>query len=198
MSAYKDPRDGQTWRYRCWVTTRDGRKVRISGRPNVNTRQAAEVAERAHIQRAETEAPAIEAPREVPTFKEYAERFMLTYAAVHNKPSEQTAKQSILDTHLLPAWGDLALDAVDSTAVKALSAKLIKAGKSAKRVNNVLNVVSKILKEAVEDGVLATMPRVRTLKIAQADFDFFTFEELEGLVRRPSRSPRGTPRSGGG
>jgi integrase len=182
MSAYLDPRDGKTWRYRCWVRTHDGRKVRVSGKPNVNTKQAASLAERAHMLRAETQAPEQVEARDVPTFGAYAETFMATYA-IRNKPSERASKRSILDLHLLPAWGDQPITEVASEAVKSLTAKLLKSKElSPKRVNNVLNVVSRILNEAVEDGVLATAPRVRSLKVPTADFDFFTFEEFERLV----------------
>ena len=42
--------DGQ-WRYRKWVTLADGSRVRISGRPAMNTKQAALDAEAAHVDR---------------------------------------------------------------------------------------------------------------------------------------------------
>ena len=46
------------WRYRKVVTLPDGRKVRITGTPEVDSKQAAIDAERAHIARVLVEGPA--------------------------------------------------------------------------------------------------------------------------------------------
>ncbi len=54
MSAYRDARG--VWRYRVVVKLPDGSKLRISGTPNVNTKRAAEVAEREHVERTLAEA----------------------------------------------------------------------------------------------------------------------------------------------
>jgi hypothetical protein len=45
-------KDIETWRYRKTITLPDGSKIRITGTPPINTRVAAEAAERDHIQRA--------------------------------------------------------------------------------------------------------------------------------------------------
>ena len=92
----------------------DGTELRISGTPAINTKVAAEVAERAHIVRAEAAptAAALQPRKEVPTFRKFAEEFMASYAKANNKPSEQTAKASILGKHLLPAFGRVPLDRI--------------------------------------------------------------------------------------
>lgn len=50
MGAFLDHRDGKTWRYRKLVTLLDRTKERIKGTPKINTKNAAEAAERAHIE----------------------------------------------------------------------------------------------------------------------------------------------------
>ena len=53
MAVYRDDRDG-TWRYRKRLRLSDGTEMRISGTPLINTRAAAETAERENIIRAQT------------------------------------------------------------------------------------------------------------------------------------------------
>jgi hypothetical protein len=78
--------------------------VRISGTPAINTKQAAEAAERAHIERLWSP-PASEKKEIVaPRFEEFVEQF-LAVAATQNKPSTQQDKASILTHHLTPAFG---------------------------------------------------------------------------------------------
>lgn len=50
MPAYRDRRSG-SWRYRKLVRMPDGSRPRIEGTPSLNTKLAAEQAERAHIER---------------------------------------------------------------------------------------------------------------------------------------------------
>ena len=86
MPAYRDERS-ENWRYRKRVRMPDGSRPRIEGTPSLNTKLAAEQAERAHIERllrGEPEKP----NKEVPTFAEFAATFMATYARSNNKPSE--------------------------------------------------------------------------------------------------------------
>ena len=52
MPAYRDLRNG-TWRYRKLIRLPDGSSMRIEGTPNVNTKDAAEKAERDRIDREE-------------------------------------------------------------------------------------------------------------------------------------------------
>lgn len=71
---------------------------------------------------------------------------MATYARSNNKPSEYEAKRSILTHHLLPAFGSQRLDEITGKDIEDLKARLLDGKRSAKRINNVLNVLSKILR----------------------------------------------------
>jgi integrase len=192
MAVYRDDRDG-TWRYRKRLRLPDGTELRISGTPPINTKVAAETAEREHIIRAQTKptTPTATEPQpreEVPTFRQFAEDFMASYAKANNKPSEQTSKSSILENHLLPAFGRMPLDRIGVKDVEMLKATLLEKV-SRKRVNNVLNVLSRILKYALELEVIEKLPRIRTLKVPPTKFDFFTFEELDQLVGAAREEP---------
>jgi integrase len=114
------------WRYRKQIRLTNGRTIRISGTPVLNTKLEAEKAEREHIQRVLTappDEPFLE-PKEVPTFNAFADEFMATYAKTNNRYSEQMAKQGILKHHLRPAFGKLKLDAITVREIEQLKAKV--------------------------------------------------------------------------
>ncbi len=172
------------WRYRKQIRLTKERTIRISGTPVLNTKLEAEKAEREHIQRALTappDEPSLK-PKEVPTFDAFADEFMATYAKTNNRISEQMAKQGILKHHLRPAFGKLKLDAITVREIEQLKAKVLGAGRGCKRVNNILAVLSKILRYARDIGILESVPTVRLLKLPPTKFDFLTFDELEGLL----------------
>ena len=101
----------------------------------------------------------------------------------------RTAKRSILTHHLLPTLGSKRLDEIMGKDVKDLKASLLAKGKSAKRINNVLNVLSKIMRYAAEIKLLDRTPRIKTLKVPPQRFDFFTSEEFERLVASSAEEP---------
>jgi hypothetical protein len=49
-------------------------------------------------------------------------------------------------------------------------------------VNDILACLGKILRYAHEMEILASVPKIRLLKLPPPKFDFLTFEELERLV----------------
>ncbi len=114
---------------------------------------------------------------------------MASHARTNNKPSELDAKRSILTHHLLPTFGTRRLDEITGRDVEDLKARLLDAKKSKKRINNVLNVLSKILRYAEEIEIIDRTPKMKTLRVPPQKFDFFTFEELEQLVAASSVEP---------
>jgi hypothetical protein len=79
------------------VRLADGTKRRITGTPSLNTKRAALAAERAHVERVLSPAPA--SVREVPTVRSFFKSFM-DHARLNNKESGVAAKQG--DLHLPP------------------------------------------------------------------------------------------------
>jgi integrase len=120
--------------------------------------------------------------KEVPTLQEFAPRFVDGHArANRQKPSGIASKTSILRLYLIPAFGRRRLDAIKSEDVQRLKAQL--EIKSPKTVNNILAVLSILLKKAVEWDVIERMPcRIKLLPIEKGAAAFHDFEEFERLV----------------
>ena len=181
MPVYKDERDGQ-WRWRRVIRYWDGRKVRERGTPQINTKEAALADEQRAIREAET--PPRAKRKEVPTLREWfwgevepamdAEpqgRFWTEWVQVHNKPSEQEAKKSIYRHHLGPALGDVRLDEINVGRIAALRAGLLRKTLSRKSVNNVLCVLSKALRYAVDVELIEKAPKLGLLKCERPEIE---------------------------
>jgi integrase len=120
--------------------------------------------------------------KEVPTLKQFAPRFLDSHArANRQKPSGIASKEMILRVHLVPALGHRKLDAIKSEQVQRLKCDL--EAKSPKPVNNVLSVLSVLLKRAVEWEVIERMPcTVKLLPVSKGSTPFYDFDEYERLV----------------
>jgi integrase len=128
--------------------------------------------------------------KEVPTLETFAPRFVDGHArANRQKPSGIAATESIVKWHLLPALGQTRLAAITNEQVQKL--KLALAHRAPKTVNNVLTVLSTLLKEAVEWGVLDRLPcTIKLLPTPKTTMGFHDFEEYERLLREAQkRSP---------
>lgn len=157
----------------------DGSVERVRTRSPVQSKAGAEEFERQLRARLLSPSRAI---KEVPKFAAYADEFMKTYVIANNKPSEREAKACILKHHLLPAFGELSLDAIKTHAIETLKAGLLANGLSRKRVNNILACLGKMLRYANEIELLDLVPRIKLLKVPPQRFDFLTFEELSRLL----------------
>jgi integrase len=121
--------------------------------------------------------------KEVPTLETFAPRFIEGYArANRQKPSGVAAKESILRLHLMPELGSRALDAISNEHVQRLKLRLHE--KSPKTINNVLSVLSVLLKQALEWGVLDKMPcSIRLVRVPRTDAAFHDFDDYERLLK---------------
>src|SRR5450432_1097622 len=177
MPAYRDRRSGG-WRYRKRIRLPDGSRPRIEGTPSLNTKLAAEAAERAHIERLLRGEPPER--KEAPRFEEFAVDF-LNISRAKNKPSEIDSKESILRVHLTPAFGKRRLDQIRYAEVQDYAAR--KAAKlKPKSVNNHLTVLRRLLVVAKKRGLIEAVPEFEWLKVPRPDFDFLTFEEAGRLL----------------
>lgn len=116
-----------------------------------------------------------------PVFSEFAKEFMSTYASVKNKPSEVTAKRSVLRRHLLPAFGKLRLDEITTHSVATFTAAQVELGLTAKSINNQLIVLGTILVKAVDWNKLSKVPKIEKMKVAEPKSDFLSFDEAPRL-----------------
>jgi integrase len=133
-----------------------------------------------------------EPKKEVPTLETFAPRFVDGHArANRQKPSGIAATESIVKWHLLPALGAKRLDAITNEQVQKL--KLALAHRAPKTVNNVLTVLSTLLKKAVEWCELDKLPcTIKLLPNPKKTMGFHDFEEYERLLTVAQKRSQGT------
>ena len=126
--------------------------------------------------------------KEVPTLEAFAPRFVDGHArANRHKPSGIAAKESILKWHLVPTLGPKRLDAITNEQVQRL--KLALAERAPKTVNNVLTVLSTLLKKAVEWGELDRLPcTIKLLPNPKKTMGFHDFDAVRAVVERSRAS----------
>ncbi|GJM43205.1 MAG: hypothetical protein DHS20C21_00470 [Gemmatimonadota bacterium] len=119
---------------------------------------------------------------EVPTLAKFAPRFINGYArANRHKPGGIANKESHLRIHLLPVFGTRRLDEIRNEDIQTLKTKLAK--KAPATVNNVLSTLSKLLKTAVEWGLIEKMPcTIKLLKRPHIEMRFHDFQAYERLL----------------
>lgn len=124
---------------------------------------------------------------EVPTLAEFQKTFIEHGRANRQKASTVYAKESILRTHLVPLLGGKRLDDITDIDVQDLKVKL--AEYRPKTVNNVLAVLSKLLRVAKRLKVIDALPveTFELLRVSQSAVPFYTFEEYATLVAAAGR-----------
>jgi len=130
--------------------------------------------------------------KEVPTLKDFAPQFVESHArANRQKPSGIHAKEMNLRVHIVPFLGHKRLDAIRTADIQALKGSLV--AKSPKTVNNILSVLSVLLKKAVEWDVIERVPcTIRQLAIPKSAAAFHDVEQYERLVERAKAIDRVT------
>jgi integrase len=94
------------------------------------------------------------------------------------KPSHKDGIEGILRVHLVPAFGTLRLGQINDEAVQRLKGRLVASGAKPKTVNNVVNVLSVILRRAVAWKVIDAMPcQIKVLKVGSQPFSYYEFPQ---------------------
>lgn len=183
---WRDPKTGEVkdaWMIDVKGVGKDGVLRRVRRIAPIQNRRAAERLE--HEIREEllsADGSAGNDAKEIPLFKTFASEFLETYAKANNKPSEIENKESILRVHLVPIFGDFALDGIGPGHVEVYKARKLKQGLSRKSINNHLTVLRRALAIAVEWRVIEHVPVIRWLDTPPAEFDFLTFDEARQLI----------------
>jgi integrase len=189
MSVTLRPYRGGGWEVDITIRLPDGSQYRERKRASRFSKSAAhrwaEDRERYLLQHGPPKAK-----REVPTLETFAPRFVDGHPrANRHKPSGINAVESILRWHLVPALGSKRLDAISNEQVQRL--KLALANRAPKTVNNVLTVLSTLLKKAVEWGELERLPcAIKLLPNPKKTMGFHDFDQYERLLTVARR--RGT------
>jgi integrase len=125
--------------------------------------------------------------KEAPLLSEFVTRYMEGHGKANRlKASSLAGKESILNHHLLPRFGSKRLDRITDEDVQRLKAAL--AHRAPKTVNNVLTVLSNVLRVAVRWKVIAAMPcSIDFYRVSNVVPHFYEFEDYERLVQAAAR-----------
>ena len=172
------------WEVDVRIVLPDGRRRRERKRAPVSSKSAALRWGQARERELLIHRPAatIQPRKEVPILKAFAPRFLDSYArANRQKPSTIVTKEVLLRVHLAPLLGAKRLDAITNEDVQRLKRALSE--KAPKTVNNVLSVLSTLLKAAVEWQLIERVPcTIRLLKVPKPSAAFHDFVSYERLV----------------
>jgi integrase len=146
-----------------------------------NAKRWAEERERAFVRGGRPE-PQLPPKPAAPTLAAFAPSFVNASRALVQKASTTEAKESILRTHLVPALGETKLDAIDSAAIASLHAALLAKGLHPKTRNNVLTVLSGLLKLAADYGHIAHLPDIRLVRVKTPEMERYSDEEYARLL----------------
>lgn len=174
------------WVVDFWFHHPDGRSERIRRTSPVQTRRGAEEYER-QLRTALVEGRRDPDAGPMPTVEEFAPRWIEGHArANRQKHSTVVSKESILRHHIIPHLGKKRLDAIGPEDVQRLKARL--SHLSPKTVNNILSVLSGLLRTAVDWEVLPALPtRVDLVKSPKPSMRYYEEEEWERLVEAAAK-----------
>lgn len=114
-------------------------------------------------------------------FEDWAERWLAT--TVHLKPKTRAGYDSLLRTHILPAFGKTPLGAIEPQDVSGWVAGMDERGLSASRIRQAYRVLSAALKAAVVSRYIVSSPciGVRLPKPARREMHFLSAKQVRAL-----------------
>ena len=121
-------------------------------------------------------------PKEVPTFAEFAPRYMEGYPKANRlTPSTIEGHEKRLRNHLLPSFGERKLDSLTAKDIHLFKAE--RAHLAPQTLNHCLSQIKIMLRTAVEWGVIEAEPvQFKLLKLPKTTREFYDFDEFEKLV----------------
>jgi integrase len=200
MSTYQQ---NGFWYYRVTLRHKDGRRERVFGKPSLNSKKAAQDAEKAHVERLLNPPPP---PAE--SFAAFAAEWLRIYpASAGVRQSTIDGYRQHLEDHLLPFLGEKVLTEISAQVVVSLFAHLaekkvqvpVRHGEASDEtlekarpalspltIRNIGMTFHKILASAFEWGKIAAVPPFPKRKHVELPFDFYTADEA-GLLLKNSR-----------
>jgi integrase len=125
--------------------------------------------------------------KKVPLFKDYAKEWIETTVPATCKESSEKDYDDILRLHVLPAFGDLNVTEITRGQIKNFLFAKINEGKAKSTVNHYRAVISGVLNQAVDDGVILANPTHRLGRVGKKEtanniIDPLTRDELKKLL----------------
>jgi integrase len=99
-----------------------------------------------------------------------------------NKHTEVKSKRNIYDCHLKEAFGDLKLDQIGAGEIAEFRASLVEQNLSEKRINNILAVLSKPMKYAVDVELISKSPKIGLYRVERPEIEPWDFEQYARLL----------------
>lgn len=191
MPLRRDPRTNR-WFFRTIVKLPNGEKLRVSGTPGIpgpyhdltQTKQGAAEAEQRAIKDLFTPKLVPDEKKEVPTFSEWFDgRFWNEWViGRRNKPGEAREKQTIYGCHLKARFGSMRLDEISTAEVARFRADLVAKKLGDKRINNILAVLSKPMRYAVDCELIAKAPKIGMFKVERPEIVAWDFAQYARLL----------------
>lgn len=118
-----------------------------------------------------------------PEFNAFAEEWVRLHAeAARHKPAGIAHKRQIIKTHLARNFAGKRIDQIDQQAIAALKADLAVRELAPKTVNNILVVLSKMLRTAAKWGKIERAPDVDLLRAEKRQMPFYDAQTYDRLV----------------
>jgi integrase len=119
---------------------------------------------------------------DVPTLEKFFDRWIDEYATANrHKPSGIAHKRVMFKAHLQKLH-QKRLHEITAADVAQIKAAHAQAGKSTKTTNNALVVLSRMLRVAIEWGLIDEAPAIRLLKVEKKARPFYDVERYERLI----------------
>ena len=97
--------------------------------------------------------------------------WLTTYAEVHCKPTTAKGYRQLLTVHVYPLIGDRRLDQVARTDIKHMIGVLLAKKLKQSSIHNILTPLKEAYHHAIDDGLVANNPVVRTGRFTRTDED---------------------------
>jgi integrase len=200
MSVY---RDRGTWRYRKWVKSFDGTKIRIGGSAPQNENTKAKATELLEEHSRQVREPPKEdstgrnagAGRVAPTANEFWPVYIDACRAKGLAKGTIENRKRDFARHILPVIGELRLPEVTYAVLEALWATLAKTQPascndpdrvlSLKTVFNLQLHVCNFLKRAKKHKWIDSVPDIEWVKVPESEFDYLSFAEAHRMLSVP-------------
>lgn len=115
-------------------------------------------------------------------FSAFAAMWVRRYVRIRLRRSTQKNYSQVIEQHLIPRLGRLPLRGITRDVIARLTEDVLRGGRTAKTVNNILFVLRRSLNAALEWDFLAAVPKMTYLKVAPPRFDFLTPIESDRLI----------------
>ncbi len=101
----------------------------------------------------------------------------------HRRPSTEARDRSLLDNHVIPAFGDYQIGRIQAVEVREWIASLVERGLAANTVTKAHQLLSSALEAAADDELIARNParRVDLPKAQRHEMRFLTVPEIDAL-----------------